>query len=99
MAVARKKKQEEKQETMNYYVKVKRATEFKSGDIGIDLEVNGVALYGSTYVTRKVDGEEKSFISFPARKGSDGKYYKYSYFPISEELLANIEEQIEEVLS
>lgn len=92
MAVTRKK---ELQETIKYDVKVIRATECKSGDIALDLEVNGVTIYGCFYITRQTKNGEASFVAFPQRKGSDGKYYKYVYFPISDELLSEIEKEIE----
>lgn len=96
MAVNRKKEQQK--ETMKYDVKVIRATECKSGDIALDLEVNGVTIYGCFYVTRKVRDVDVSFITFPSRKGSDGKYYKYVYFPISDEQLPEIEKEIEALI-
>ena len=45
MAVARKK-QESAQE---YDIKVTRAKELESGDIALDLVVNGVSIYGAFY--------------------------------------------------
>lgn len=91
MAVARKK-QESAQE---YKIEVTRAKELESGDIALDLVVNGVSIYGAFYVTREVDGKEASFLSFPSRKGSDGKYYKYVYFPMNDAQLAKLEKDIE----
>ena len=96
MAINRKNK--EKQD-VQYNVKVRRAHEFKSGDIGFDIDVNGITLYGLTYLDVNPERNIKSpFVSFPSRKGSDGKYYNMFYFPISEEMLKEIEKQIEEVL-
>lgn len=96
MAVNRKKEQQK--ETIKYDVKVIRATECKSGDIALDLEVNGVSIYGCFYVTRQTKNGEASFITFPQRKGSDGKYYKYVYFPISDEQLSELEKEIEALI-
>ena len=93
MAVTRKKENK-----AQYDIKVMRAKEVKSGDIALDLEVNGVSIYGSFYVTRQTKDGEASFVSFPSRKGSDGNYYKYVYFPISEDQLSDIEKQIEAVM-
>ena len=91
MAVARKKQHE----TQEYNIEVSRAKELESGDIALDLIVNGVSIYGAFYVTREVDGKETSFLSFPSRKGSDGKYYKYVYFPMDDKQLAQLEKDIE----
>lgn len=101
MAIAKKgaAKKAAEENTINYEVKVTRVKEFESGDIGCDLVVNGVSIYGCVYksVTR-FDGSEYSFISFPARKGSDDKYYNHAFFKISDELLKKIEDQIESLL-
>lgn len=91
MAVARKKDKEQN----TYTIEVSRAKELDSGDIALDLIVNGVSIYGAFYVTREVDGKETSFLSFPSRKGSDGKYYKYVYFPMDDKQLAQLEKDIE----
>ena len=95
MAVARKNNKDEKQNTHAYTIEVSRAKELDSGDIALDLIVNGVSIYGAFYVTREVDGKETSFLSFPSRKGSDGKYYKYVYFPMNDQQLSQLEKGIE----
>ena len=93
MAIAKKKKEEA---AVNYDVEGTRAHEFKSGDISFDITVNGVNLYGLTYMNEDPKRNIKeAFISFPARKGSDGKYYNHAWFKISDELQADIEKQIE----
>ena len=58
MAINRKNK--EKQD-VQYNVKVRRAHEFKSGDIGFDIDVNGIALYGLTYLDVN---PEKNLLSY-----------------------------------
>lgn len=98
MAIAKKKAAAK--DATNYEVTVLKAREFDNA-IAVDMEVNGVKIYGSyyrTYEDREKPGDEKSFISFPARKGNDGKWYQYAWFPIGDELLADIEKQIEEKL-
>lgn len=100
MAIKRESKAQ-KQEA-NYDVQILRARDNGDKGIAIDLEVNGVKLYGAwykTYEDRKKQGEETSFISFASRKGTDGKWYNYYYFPVSDELLAEIEKKIEEKLA
>lgn len=76
---------------------VLRAHEFEGGNISFDMRVNEVIIYGMTLVW---DADRKEYwVSFPARKGKDGKYYKHAWFPIDEALQANIEKRIEELLS
>lgn len=93
MAIAKKKEQE-------YIIEVKRAKEFKSGDIGLDMVVNGVSIYNCIYKsgTSKKTGKDYALIQFPSRKGSDDKYYNYVYFPISDDMMSDLEKQIESVL-
>lgn len=96
MAIKKEKKQEE---ATNYEVEVTRAHEFKSGDISFDMIVNGVSVYSCTYVNENPDkGIKSPFVSFPARKGSDGKYYNLAWFKVSDELFSDIEKQIEALI-
>lgn len=91
------KKTETKEQKVK--VEVKRVYEFKSGDISFDAVVNGVNIYGLTYINENPAKKiEKAFISFPSRKGSDGKYYNFVYFEITDELQHDIEKQIEAML-
>lgn len=90
----RKTKATENENKVNYDVKVKRATECKSGDVAFDMIVNGVTIYGC-FLT---EGRNGYFVSFPSRKGNDGKYYNIAYFPVSEAILENIIGQIESLL-
>ena len=97
--MAIKKKAETKEAERNYDVEVTRAHEFKSGDIGFDMVVNGVNVYGCVYLNENPEKNIKDpFVSFPSRKGSDGKFYNYAYFKITDKLLAEIEKGIEAVL-
>ena len=93
MAISKGKKEEQ-----NYKVEVKRAKEFDYGDIAVDMVVNGINIYNCTYKSGEKDGKDYAFISFPSRKGNDGKYYSHVYFKISDELLADIEKQIEKLI-
>ena len=62
---------------------VLRANEYEAtGTIFADLKINGLTVYGCTIVKRK-DGSGE-FISFPSRKGSDGKYYSIVYARLSD---------------
>ena len=91
--MAVRKKTEAKE--LNYEVEVTRAHEFKSGDISFDMVVNGVNIYNCTYMNES-EKIKHAFVSFPSRKGSDGKYYSYAWFRITDELLDEIEKGIEE---
>lgn len=103
MAIARKKNDAKKADAaeVSYNVEVLRAKD-TGKDIAVDMEVNGVKVYGCwyrTYEDREHPGDEKSFIAFPSRKGTDGKWYQYAWFPINDELLADIEKKIEAKLA
>lgn len=64
--------------------KIRRANEYdKTGTIFFDLEINGLTVYGCTVAKRKTDDSE--FISFPSRKGADGKYYSIVYAALTQE--------------
>lgn len=61
-----------------------------------DLEMNGITIYG----VRVVEGKNGDFLSFPQRKGQDGKYYSIVYAPLCKEdqdaILAAIERKLNE---
>lgn len=82
---------------MGYKMNVKRVKMFDNGGVVFDLEVNGVTIYGC----RVVEGKNGDFISFPQRKGSDGKYYAIAYFPMDREgtIQAAILQQVEAKLN
>lgn len=58
-----------------------KATQYSWG-VGFNMVLNGVTIYNCTVAETK---EGKFFISFPSRKGTDGKWYSYVYFRFSEE--------------
>lgn len=74
-----------------------RAYEFEGGNISFDLKVNGVFIYGMVLVW--MEDRKEYFISFPSRKGRDGKYYKHAWFQLNDTLQKAIIERIEEILS
>lgn len=88
------KKQEE---VINHQVIVKRAKEFDDV-ILIDLQVNGVMLYGCKYGTYQGKNGEFSTVNFPSRQGKDGKWYNHCYVKLSPDDIEKIEEQIESLL-
>lgn len=94
-----KKKAEAKKAAENHSIKILRVHEFKSGDIGFDAEVNGIKLYDLTYVdTGDNRKNEKPFISFASRQGSDKKWYNLFWFEVTDSDFNTIEKQIEEMI-
>lgn len=87
-----KTKKENKEDFLKV-IKVTRAHQFDDGTIAIDLEVNGVAIYNATLR----DSKNGMFVSFPSRKGKDGKYYSHVYVKFTPEDIQNIVEQVEEL--
>ena len=80
-------------------VKVTRASVYKEGAYAFDMVVNGVTIYGCWLKQGTKNGKDYSFIDFPSRKGSDGKYYNHAWFNITKEVQDNIEKQIEGLLN
>ena len=74
-------------------IKVTRAHQFEDGGIAFDMEVNGVTIYGCKIAT----GKKGEFVSFPSRKGKDGKYYSYAYCPLTEDQTKDILSQLEKM--
>lgn len=100
MALGNTKKVEGQQQ-QDYKVTIIRATQFESGSVGFDMEVNGVIIYNCTAKTVKsrMSGEEVDLIYFPSYKGKDGdKYYNYVWFNITFELKQEIIEKINAML-
>ena len=78
-------------------VKVLHAYQYKTGDIGFSMEYKGVSFYNLVYKVES-DKIDTPFVSFPSRKGKDGKYYNYYWFKIGDDMLEDIELQIGELL-
>lgn len=68
-----------KNETKNT-IEVVRAKQFDNGVV-FDMLVNGVTIYGC----RLVVGKKGTFVSFPSKKGKDGKYYSHAYVKLTQE--------------
>lgn len=75
------KKPEKKSESTVQRVDVLRAKSFDNGGVVFDVIINGVSIYNC----RVVEGKNGDFISFPARKGSDGNYYSHAYIKLTDE--------------
>lgn len=76
--------------SLNY--EVQHAIQFDNGNIGFGLYLKdfNITLYNMVIVNGENDSGEYEFISFPQREGSDGKYYKYYYMPLSDKLQKEI---------
>ena len=97
------KKSEETKEVKQLEITVKRAKDFSDDEktsIAVDLEVNGVTIYNCWYREGlKKDGTEYAMIAFPSRKDEKtDKYYNHAYVQFSKEDIANIAEQIEQLI-
>ena len=89
----RNKENAEEKKTVVSDLKVIRAKEYK-GTTFLDLEVNGVKIYGCRYVV----GKNGDFISFPSYKAKDGKYYNYAYVDLDEAMIKLIDEELDKLL-
>lgn len=99
MAYKRKQNNEKQQPKERQYLhvtdcKVTRARRFDNGGEVFDLLLNGISIYGC----RLVDGANGTFVSFPARKGSDGKYYSICYAVLDDATVESICKQVDEAL-
>lgn len=88
------KKPEKKSESAVQSVEVVRAKSFDNGGVVFDMTINGVSIYNC----RVVEGKNGDFISFPARKGSDGNYYSHAYIKLTEDDTKQIISQVEKAL-
>lgn len=78
----------------NAKINVTRAYEFDNGNISINLEVNGVTIYGASIV----NGKNGKFVSFPSYK-KYGRYWNYAYFPFDEDELEDVLDQVGDMLA
>lgn len=76
---------------------VERVHQFDDGSITFNMVVDGfVQVYGC----RIYDGKDgKPFISFPSRKGADGKFWNHVYMRLTDEQTEEIAKQVEEKLA
>ena len=78
----------------NAEIKVTRAKQFDNGGVVFDVEINGVTIYGC----RVVESKNGDFVSYPARKGSDDKYYSHAFYKMNEEETKDTISQVEKML-
>ena len=93
MSRRNKSAEAEEKKTVVSDLKVLRAKEYK-GTTFLDLEVNGVKIYGCRYI----EGKNGDFISFPSYKAKDGKYYNYAYVELDEAMINLIDKQLDKLL-
>lgn len=74
---------------------VDRAHVFQNGGVVLDVTINGVKIYG----VNVVESKNGDFLSFPQRKGNDGKYYSIVYVNLSKEDAAAIIAEAEKVIA
>lgn len=74
-------------------IEVTRAHQFEDGNITFDVVINDVTIYGCKIAT----GKNGDFVSFPSRKGKDGKYYSYAKVTLTEDETKDIISQIEKL--
>lgn len=79
--------------TVKKEIKVTMAHQFDDGSVAIDLTVNDVSIYNATLR----EGKNGMFVSFPSRKGKDGKYYSHVFVTLSEDDVEDIIAQVEEL--
>lgn len=81
-------------------VKVIKVTSVRDQRIRFNILVDGaVYIYGMVYIEYQKDGKKGSFISFPQYLGTDKRYYNVCWFPIHDELQADLEKQIQELIN
>ena len=75
-------------------IQVANVKEWNDDNITFTLIINGVSIYGC----RIVEGKNGDFVSFPSRKGNDGKYYSHAFIKLSTSDVDTIEELISKEL-
>lgn len=100
MPSTKNSKKEKKEFNMDIVtLQVKSARQFNNGRVGFTLECNGITIYNMiAFPYNDKEGNEQWGVSFPQKKGSDGKYYNEVWFPINEEVRKDILDMIDEVL-
>lgn len=99
------KKETGTEELINYDVKVLKVTPRPKREncYRLNLNVNGVIIYGMDYVTyTNKKGEEKVFMAFPQYQDANNNYWNHVYFPVNDPkykpVFEDIERQIEILL-
>lgn len=57
----------------------------RNGGISFSLRIEGGPVLVEIYGCRLVNGRDGEFVSFPQRKGKDGRYYKHAYVQLTDD--------------
>ena len=101
MANKNKKKVETKKQLPEINWSVDHARQWKDNGItfalNLELEENRIC---TIYGCRIIEGKNGNFISFPSRKGTDGKYYSHAYIALTgeetEEIIEAVMDELED---
>ena len=68
--------------------------------VSFRMVINGITIYGMKVIKykSKKTGEDGMMVSFPSRKGSDGKYYNELTFPMTKDMSDDIIKKVLESL-
>lgn len=111
MALSKKSNTEKKEAMQGFnYVNVRRCHDFGNGRISFDADLGihadksdktlvFVTIFNLTWIEGEKNGKEYKFVSMPQRKGRDGNYYNICRVSISDDLLADIESQLSDMLN
>ena len=84
----------QKKNTENRAFKVEKVFLSSRGTAFFNLNINDVTIYGC----RVVECKTGDFISFPKRKGTDGKYYNHAYIKLTDDemkaIIAEVEKEV-----
>lgn len=99
MAFANKNNTKENNKNLDIEVQAVRfVRQFDDGNVSFSLLVNGVWISNMAIINSD-KAKDGWFISFPSRKGQDGKYYNYAYFFIDDATKAKIGEMVKRELN
>ena len=80
--------------TENRAFKVANVFVASTGTVFFNLTINEVTIYGC----RVVEGKNGDFISFPQKKGNDGKYWNIAYVKLTDDefkaIIAEVENEV-----
>ena len=84
----------QKKNTENRGFKVSNVFVASTGTVFFNLTINEVTIYGC----RVVEGKNGDFISFPQKKGNDGKYWNIAYVKLTDDeakaIIAEVEKEV-----